>query len=658
LKTTRREVTASGRSILLDEAFLRRTTMRELLTYRDCNEHLKRAIAISVTVRRVFLILVWILGIASSHQILAQSKPAGSGAASLCNRNDALEMIRLQIDLTKTFDSPIRRISVLIRAADLLWPFQQDEARAAFTKAFELAVHESDKGELPKNRTRELILSMQIPDQRYVVIRAVAKRDSAWARKLTEQVLKQDRVTDEQDSTKDSFKNDLTSYRLLDSANQLLSTNTNAALDLARASLRLPATSDLTRFLYSLAELNQLTADQLYDQALVAYADKPLREFLYLTTYPFAFSYSGDMPVFGFYAIPDSFVPNSSLQRRFVQVLLRRAEQALEVPLDEGDNFNGLPGAAHIVQRLVEIEPQVRQRLPDLAEAVVQAREKLQVSLSVEIQKTLKPGHTEDSSPPKKTFDELIKTAEKMPNINERDDFITTSVLNSASDEENLTVVVNAIDKITDSGLRAALLQWLYFRRAREAANRKQFGEAEMLAAKVEGREQRAYLHTEIAKGLLSSSETQTHGLEVLDEAITGAKKAGMTIFAARILLTASNVYAKIDFNRSLSVLGEAINTINHIEAPDFSVGDRTLVKEVRRKSNPGRFLLRFYMPGPDPENAFREMARIDFDSTLPQTSAFTDKFQRAVTTLASADVCLQQAQQQPKEKPKKTAKP
>ena len=61
-------------------------------------------------------------------------------------------------------------------------------------------------------------------------------------------------------------------------------------------------------------------------------------------------------------------------------------------------------------------------------------------------------------------------------------------------------------------------------------------------------------------------------------------------------------------------------------------------------------------MPGLDPEKAFREMAKIDFDDTLSQTTAFNDKFLRALTTLALADVCLQQPQ--PKEKPKKTAQP
>ena len=78
----------------------------------------------------------------------------------------------------------------------------------------------------------------------------------------------------------------------------------------------------------------------------------------------------------------------------------------------------------------------------------------------------------------------------------------------------------------------------------------------------------------------------------------------------------------------------------------------------VKRRSNPGRFIIRFYMPGLDPEKAFREMAKIDFDDTLSQTTAFNDKFLRALTTLALADVCLQQAPPQPKEKPKKTAKP
>ena len=170
------------------------------------------------------------------------------------------------------------------------------------------------------------------------------------------------------------------------------------------------------------------------------------------------------MPVFGFYhdAVPANFVTNNSLQRRFVQTLLRRAQQALEVPLDEGDNFrnaNGTwtPGTGHILQVLMRIEPQVRELLPDLSEAVVQAREKILVSLPVETQKKfLPPGRNEVSSSPEKTFDEQIETAEKTPNVNQRDDLIATAVLSAASDKESLAGVVDAIEKITDSSIRAA----------------------------------------------------------------------------------------------------------------------------------------------------------------------------------------------------------
>ncbi|MDX6613004.1 MAG: hypothetical protein QOD75_2190 [Blastocatellia bacterium] len=570
-------------------------------------------------------------------------------------------MIRQQIEITRTFDNAVQRIAILNRAADLLWPFQQDKARAAFSEAFELALQNEKERSESKDRPRVLVVLMATPDQRYVVIRAVAKRDSAWAKKLTQQLLRLERESREPAATRDSFNDLLTAQKLLDSAMQLIPAEINPAVDFARASLNYPATVEMSRFLYKLAEVNQTAADQFYDQALAVYADRPMREFLYLQAYPFAFREGGDAPVFGSYVVPANFRINNSLQRRFVQTLLRRAQQALEVPLDEGDNFrnangNVMSGSAHIMQVLMRIEPQVRALLPDLSEAVVQAREKILVSLSVETQKTfLQPGRNEVSSAPEKTFDELIETAEKTPNVNNRDDLIATAVLSAASDKEGLRRVADAIDKISDSDLRPSLLEWLYFNRAKDAAAGKRFDEAESLASKVEGQAQRAYLHTEIAKGLLNTGATQTHAREVLDDAITEANKAGTTLFAARALLTASNLYAKIDLGRSLSVLGEAINCINHTEAPDFSVGDQTLVKEIKNKNV--RRVIWFYMPGLDPENAFRALARIDFDDALSQTTAFTDKFQRAVTTLVLADVCLQQVPPPPKEKPQKALK-
>jgi hypothetical protein len=463
-----------------------------------------------------------------------------------------------------------------------------------------------------------------------------------------------ERQLSEQSPNTESFHALLTATRLLYSATRLVSSDQNTAIYLAQTSLKYPATVDLSRFLYTLAAIDQRAADQLYLQALAAYADRPMREFLYLATYPFAFRSSGDTPIFGFYdqVVPGNFAANSSLQRQFTLTLLRRAQNALEVPLDAADDFNGLSGNGHIWQTLTRVEPYVRGRLPDLLDAVIQTREKVFVSMTVETQSKLLPSASNEvSSSPAKTFNELIDSAEKRPG-NERDDLIAGAILGS-SVRETLDGLLRAADKISESNLRDGLVEWIYFRQSQEAARRKQFEAAERLAVKLKGHEQRAFVMIEIARGLTDIANSNGHAAELLDQAIGEANKADMKTFAARFLLTISNLYARIDTGRSLAVLADAINCINHIEAPDFSRDNQTLVKEIKRRSNPGRFIVNFYMPGLEPEAAFRELARIDFNDALAQTTALNDKFQRALSSLAVADVCLQQTERRVREKAK-----
>lgn len=571
------------------------------------------------------------------RQVIAQSNRAKS---PLCTQENALEMIKQQVSFTKTFNDPLRRITVLIRAADLLWPYQRDRGRAAFTEAFELAT-EVEKENAQKG-PRSILQRLQTPDQRYIVIRAVGKRDPAWAKALTRQMLK--RETDDRSSTKDSFSDLLTAERLLQTATEMISTDGNFALDLAKASLNYPAGDMLTRFLYRLAEVDQRAADQFYAQALRVYGDKPMREFLYLQAYPFAWRDTLNTPMVAFYyGIPANFVTNQSLQRRLVEVMLRRAQQVLEAPVDQSDVYRDssahwLPGPVHLLKGLIKLEPQVRESLPDLSPALTQARDKIFVSLSVETQKLFEQAGSDLSTPKDPTFAEQIESAKDEVDVDEHDQLIATAVL--GSEKEKLADVMVAIDEIIDARLRAQLLEWFYFQRAMAAIEVKQFDEAERLTAKVDGLEQRAYLHTEIAKGLTDGTQAR----EVLDEAITEAKKAGVNIYAARTLLTASNLYAKLDRNRSLSVLADAISCINRIENPDFS-GDAALEKTPERRVRGGRYggeyRLRFYMPGLDPESAFCEMAKIDFDNALSLSSTLTDKLQRAMSALVVAETCL-----------------
>ena len=603
--------------------------------------------------KKIFILLIVIFG--SPGLALGQAKPASTASSPLCTRDNALEMIKQQVELAKTFNAK-QRIATLIRGADLLWPYQQDKARLFFQDAFDLAVYaEGEKADAPE-RSRSLLVRLGIPDLRHLVIRAVAKRDSAWAKILIQQTVKRDAEEASSSAEKTSFNKLLTSERLIQSANQLLATDMNTALDLARISLSYPASSMLTYFLYQLAAINQPAADQLYAQALVAYGDKPMREFLYLQAYPFAWRDTLNTPVFIFHSnVPATFVPNRALQRQFVQTMLLRAQEALELPLAADDGYQDpsatwTPGKVHLLQGLIRLEPQVAESLPDLLPALRDAREKILVSVSVENQKLLLQPGREVSLKPNQTFAEEVESAQKLTDVYERDQAIASAVLGVRSEE--LASVIQAIEKVSDSDLRGYLFEWFYFMRATDVAHAKQFDEAERLTSKVDGLEQRAFLHVEIAKGLLSRNDARAR--EVLEVAISEAKKAGATVFAARTLLISASLYTKIDLSRSIEVLAEAVNCINRIEAPDFVSDDnaveKTPVRRGRGGQYQGEYLFRFYMPGMDPESAFREFGKIDFDTALSQSSALKDKFQRAMTTLSLADVCLQQ---QPRSRPR-----
>lgn len=102
-----------------------------------------------------------------SLSIFAQQKPLNTTIASAsCNDEAALEIIQQQLADTKTFDDDLKRITVLIRGADLLWPHQEEKSRAAFVEAFDLATrHFKGKGDDPQREGRGQLIPT--PDQRY-----------------------------------------------------------------------------------------------------------------------------------------------------------------------------------------------------------------------------------------------------------------------------------------------------------------------------------------------------------------------------------------------------------------------------------------------------------------------------------------------------------
>jgi len=189
------------------------------------------------------------------------------------------------------------------------------------------------------------------------------------------------------------------------------------------------------------------------------------------------------------------------------------------------------------------------------------------------------------------------------------------------------------------------VLDWFYFNRAQSALQSKDFDNAPRLAAQVQELDQRAYLYADITRQLAAQPQTQTAARALLEQIVTTAEKAPNTIVAARAFLAAANLYLKFDADRAVSVLAEAIKSINQLEAPDFS--QQWLMRRIE-----GRYYARYAAyktTNLDPETAFREFAKIDIESAFTQSSAITDKTLRGHIVLTLAEFCLTQPKTTPK---------
>ena len=473
-----------------------------------------------------------------------------------------------------------------------------------------------------------------------------------WARKLADQMLQEETREAEEKSAKDDEQDARTAEKLLSTAVSLLSTDQSAALHFARSSLRYPATFWLPMFLYTLSETNRPGADAFYQEALGAYVGAPMERFLYLSSYPFGNSGdAGEMPMSTAYGVPKDFVPNPNLERNFIQALLRRAQVALENT--GGPTLRGrLSDNQQIWLACTRLEAQVEQRLPDLIAPLRQAKGSIFAVLNQTEQQTADRTATESRN--EWSFDGFVEAAERQKDPATRDGMFAMAVFSGARSDKPLEQVVNVIEKIEDREVRDKLLNWVYFERAQKATDEKNLAEAKRLSAKVSELDQRAYLYLKIAEESLKHTKDDTQARELLEDVVVAAAKAPDTVVKARALLGIAYLYTKVEPSRSISILSDAVKSINRIDSPDFSSDDAG--RRIEGKSFGSYATMK--TPGFNPENGFREIARYDFDGTIYLAGTFANKPLRALTTLALVEDCLKNGPQEKPEPAKPKKKP
>jgi hypothetical protein len=140
--------------------------------------------------KRQFLFTPFLLIALISSAAAQTPKPADQVALEVCNDEFARQLVDQQVAESRTVTEAAKRVRILIRSADFLWRLDQPTGRAYFTEAFKAASdHFAEKGFESKQEKGGL--TIMGTDHRFEVIRAIAKKDGEWSKRLTEQLLKE-----------------------------------------------------------------------------------------------------------------------------------------------------------------------------------------------------------------------------------------------------------------------------------------------------------------------------------------------------------------------------------------------------------------------------------------------------------------------------------
>jgi hypothetical protein len=611
-------------------------------------------------------VLLSLLALVSLLSISTYGQQAGK---QVCDEGRAVLLAEKQVEEVVMLDQPQKRIAVMIRAADVLWNIQQSNARKIFTDAFALAEQRfKEKGDETAKDGSTII---RIPDQRFIVMRAIAMRDPAWAKKLAERIAEESRREAEEktaDLRREAAANSQNRQvpvqdKMLNLAAQLASVDSQTSLALARSTFNTPLSYSLAQFLYALADVRQGVADQFYQEALTNYARAPIADFLNLSAYPFVRERLIGPEIFmrGF-RMPQNVEPNSGLQQLFIEGILRRAEANIKNPQEQPvSGMLKLPEASQLLIALTHLEALASQFQPSYVNRILEVKAYLNGSLNNDMRLSVNGmmrQHEEMENRLSGKGDAFLKysqQAEHEANSEKRNQALAFAVLN-ASDDKEINDLIGVARKVDDENLRPQLLTFIYFKRAQKLIKEKRFVEAMQLAKNIDRLDYRAYLAYEMAAAALKNEEEKPRVREILEDVLELAYKAPGTNEKARTLLGVVHLYAKIDKTQAFKVMSEAVTIINQIENPDF------FTTSITQKIEAKQFVsYRSYtVEGFSLETVFRLITPMDFEGALWRATSFTDKAQRGLAVLAVVSSCMEENERLKKieaEKKKKAAR-
>jgi hypothetical protein len=539
----------------------------------------------------------------------------------------------------RSVNEPHKKIKIFIRLADFSWPIDEPAARSYFTEAYKAAVdNHREKGfESRAVSDDPKAVKVQVPDHRFEVIKAIAKRDAAWARRLTDEVMEEYDKSAKDRKTGDRSRE---IQELLSFAGLAVESDPALAMYLYRRVMQYPLDYHWLYALYAAAGKDRSFADALYREMVSNYRTATPRRMLFLSAYPFSRS-----QIFGVAklqygtSIPDGFAPDRDLQRLFVETFLNRIIAFTENPQERTmprEDYHQ-PEPVHMASSLAELEPIIIQDLPFLLQRFGEARARVSSLLTEEMQQAVQAGEKRNATAAG-GFDAVLKRAEEAEEKGTLTDSIVLNLVTSSKTEEHFRITESWLGKIKEEPIRTSISNYFWFLRAELAIKEERFADAEAFSKKVPEVEHRSKLAFLLAEKQLENVNDRASAYQTLNEVAKLARSTESSVTKAKILLGLAHQYERFNHGFALEELGEAVRVINRMTDPDLF-----MQSEFRQISGKNfQFYTVYPVPGYDLEVTFREISKNDFELGLSNARAIDDKFLRTIAMLTVAANCAE----------------
>jgi hypothetical protein len=553
---------------------------------------------------------------------------------------------------------------LLTQTATLLWKQRQAKAREVFQRAYGLAQESVAAKEDTEVLTSDGVRVNMRGDLRLEVIRAIAKSDTRWAEKLTDQLLAEEKARIEKAVDKDRRSGlyaDLSSQAVL-----LLSVDQTLAAKTVRQSLPQARGDAIVRFLVAMAKQDRAAADAFFLEALAALSMRSINETLSLFCYPFA----TERPIGAEWRSLNGWgaqdlQPSPALQQRYVETLLQLAVQLAQQPLVTNAPPDGaylLSPAARLLLGLNDLEPLVATRFESLYGRFLEVKSGLSGVVSAEYLKTVQMlSDVKSKESTGGAFERSLEAVEREKDPGRKDYHYYNAIKAGITDEPSERLE-SLLSKIADLTTRSQLGNWVYYHLAKRAVKAGQFDEAAKLAERITPLDLRACLSFQIADAALVKHNDRQRVTELLEAAWRIAEKAEITNEKAKALLGIAHLYLKVDRGQALTALRAAVKVINQLENADVSHGN--FLKVI--KGAGFQLFFTYGIPEMSLGKVFQGLGQADFETALSIARELDDKVLRASAVLALASHCLEKSPiptasaKQPAAKPegKKEGKP